>query len=308
MANPTVDTGSTAGTQSQGILASEPNLKLGLLAAFTAVVLWACPTLIGKSLPLSSLTLVLFRGWMGVAMALAILRFRGGRLTLIGMRYCLVGGIALGADLMLFFAAIKSTTVANATLISSMTPLLLMFLAPMLFGERLRWPDIAAAFAAMGGATMVGLASSSLEGWSLRGDTYAAICLVSWAIYLAASKAARRRVGAMEFTTGVALIASCVITPFALLHADLAWPEPLHYAYLGLMASSGLIAHVLMNWSLAHIPLWAGGTSTLAVPVVATTLAAVFLGEPFLPRQALGMAIVVVALAIVSLRSPKLVS
>lgn len=284
-----------------------PHLKLGLLAAFTAVVLWACPTLIGKSLPLSSLTLVLFRGWIGVAIALAVLRFRGGRLTLVGMRYCLIGGIALGCDLMLFFAAIKTTTVANATLISSMTPLLLLFLAPMFFAERLQWPDVGAALAAMGGAALVALASSNLDGWSLRGDAYAALCLISWTIYLAASKVARRKIGAMEFTAGVAVIASCVVTPFALLHADLTWPEPRHYVLLTIMAVSGLIAHLLMNWSLAHIPLWAGGTSTLAVPVVATTLAAVFLSEPFLPIQVLGMAIVVIALAVVSFRSPKLV-
>lgn len=285
-----------------------PKIGLGLLAAFTAVTVWASPALIGKALPLSSLTIVLIRGWIGVLIALSVLRMRGQRLSLASLRFCLLGGIALGFDLMMFYAAIKTTTVANATLISSMTPLLLIFLAPWLFGERLRLPDIAAALATIIGAAMVAFASTEVEGWSLRGDLYAASCLVAWTVYLAVSKSTRGKMGSLEFTAGVSLVASITITPIALLHADLSWPKPSHFLLLALMAIGGLLGHVLMNWSLQHIPLWAGGTAASAIPVVSTALAAVFLSEPFTPLQALGMGIVLVALTVVGVRSPKLVS
>ncbi len=290
----------------QSATSFEPKLGLGFLAALAAVVVWSCPALIGKSLPLSSLTVVLFRGWIGVAFALTVLKLRGGRLSIKGLRLCLIGGAALGFDLALFFAAIKSTTVANATLISSMTPLLLLFLAPLLFGEKLRWPDVVAALAAMVGAGLVTTASASLDGWSLRGDLYAVLCLVAWTAYLSASKAVRGKISAIEFSAGVALIASTLITPVALLHADLSWPEPRQFLLLTIMGITGWLGHVLMNWALKNIPIWAGGTSAMAVPVVATILAAIFLGEQLVLLQGVGMAIVMIALTVVGVRSPKL--
>jgi len=297
---------STESTGATDSGSAERHLALGLLTATVAVLAWACPALIGKALPLSSLTVVLFRGWIGVLFALAVLRLRGGRLTARGLRLSAMGGVALGLDLMFFFGALKTTTVANATLVGSMTPLLLVFLAPVLFDERLRWPDILGALVAMGGAATVVLASAGLTGWSLQGDLLALAALASWTLYLVASKRVRAQVSSPEFTAGITLVASLVLTPFALADQQLRWPEPLHWALLLGMAVSGWLGHTLMNWSLRHIPVWAGGTATLAVPVVATALAALFLGESFVWIQGLGMVVVIGALTFVGWRSPKL--
>lgn len=281
-------------------------LALGVAGAALAVLSWACPALIGKGVQLSSLNVVLFRGWIGILVAMTVLYARGGRLTGRGLRLSVFGGLALGVDLMLFFAAIKATTVANATMIGSMTPLLLMFLAPRLFGERLRWPDVLAGLVAMGGCGLVVLASAGVDGWSLRGDVYAALCLLAWTAYLIASKRVRGEVSSFEFAAAVTLVATTLITPIALLDPTLRWPTPTQLGLLTIMAISGWLGHVLMNWSLRFIPIWVGGTSAVAVPVVATALAAVFLGEAFVWTQGVGMAIVVTALTVVGIRSPKL--
>lgn len=281
-------------------------LVAGVAGAALAVLSWACPALIGKGVQLSSLNVVLFRGWIGIAVALTVLYARGGRLTRRGLRLSVFGGLALGLDLMLFFAAIKATTVANATMIGSMTPLLLMFLAPKLFGERLRWPDLLAGLVAMAGCGLVVLASSGVDGWSLRGDIYAALCLVAWTAYLIASKRVRGEVSSLEFAAAVTLVATTLITPIALFDPTLRWPDGTQLAMLTIMAISGWLGHVLMNWSLRFIPIWVGGTSAVAVPVVATALAFVFLGEAFVWTQGVGMAIVVTALTVVGIRSPKL--
>lgn len=281
-------------------------LTLGIAGAALAVLSWACPALIGKGVALSALNVVLFRGWIGVAFALLVLYLQGGRLTKRGLQLSLVGGLALGLDLMLFFAAIKATTVANATMIGAMTPLLLMFLAPKLFGERLRWPDVLAGLIAVLGCGLVVLASSRVEGWSLRGDIYAALCLVSWTVYLVASKRVRGKIGSLEFAAAVTLIASTLITPVAFVDPTLRWPDAAQFGLLTIMAISGWLGHVLMNWALRFIPIWVGGTAAVAVPVVATALAAAFLGEAFVWTQGLGMAVVVAALTVVGMRSPKL--
>jgi drug/metabolite transporter (DMT)-like permease len=71
------------------------------------------------------------------------------------------------------------------------------------------------------------------------------------------------------------------------------------------MALSDCLGHVLMNWSLRHIPVWVGGTCTLAVDVLASVLAVMLLGERMVPIETLGVLIVVAALMTVTLRSSR---
>ena len=61
---------------------------------------------------------------------------------------------------------------------------------------------------------------------------------------------------------------------------------------------------MLMNWSLSRIPAWLGSTLTLAIPVTATVMAWVFLGEEVVALQFVGMAVVLVALGVIVLGQP----
>ena len=55
----------------------------------------------------------------------------------------------------------------------------------------------------------------------------------------------------------------------------------------------------MMNWSLVRIPLWVGSTFTLLIPVFSALLAWVVLGEALTVVQAVAMAVVIGALAMV---------
>ena len=63
---------------------------------------------------------------------------------------------------------------------------------------------------------------------------------------------------------------------------------------------NGALGHFLMNWAHAHVDLVVTSLLTLAVPVVATAIAAWTLDEPVVALQVAGMAVVVVALGIVA--------
>jgi drug/metabolite transporter (DMT)-like permease len=54
-----------------------------------------------------------------------------------------------------------------------------------------------------------------------------------------------------------------------------------------------------MNWSLVRIPLWVGSTFTLLIPVFSALLAWIVLDETINAAQAVAMAVVIGALAIV---------
>ena len=58
---------------------------------------------------------------------------------------------------------------------------------------------------------------------------------------------------------------------------------------------------MLMNWSLSRIPAWLGSTLTLAIPVTATVMAWVFLGEEVVALQFVGMAVVLIAFGLIVL-------
>jgi len=62
---------------------------------------------------------------------------------------------------------------------------------------------------------------------------------------------------------------------------------------------------MLMNWSLSRIPAWLGSTLTLAIPVTATVMAWIFLGEEVAALQFAGMAVVLVTLGVIVLSQSK---
>jgi drug/metabolite transporter (DMT)-like permease len=80
----------------------------------------------------------------------------------------------------------------------------------------------------------------------------------------------------------------------------MSWPSATNWGWLVVMAaSSGLIGHAMMNWSLVRIPLWIGSTFTLLIPVFSALLAWVVLGETVTLVQGVAMAVVIGALAVV---------
>lgn len=281
-------------------------LWLGVGAAFLALLCWALPGVLGRGLALPAFALVAYRMWLGVVLAVVGLRLRGGRLSWRLLRICALAGVCFGIDLLSFFSAIKLTTVANATVIGSLQPLLLVFAAPLLFRERVRGLDLLAALVAMSGVALVVWGSQGQPSWNLRGDLWAVVTLVSWTGYFIACKRAREQLGSTELTAGASVVALLLVTPVALVaEHPLPWPTPVQWGGLVAIAVLGWSGHLLMNWALGQIPLWISGTTSLASPAVTTLFAAVLLAEPVASAQWLGMAVVFVALTAATLRAPQ---
>ncbi len=202
---------------------------------------------------------------------------------------------------MLFFSALRLTTVANATVIGSCQPLILLFIAGRIFGERPRRYDWVLAVVAMGGVAIVMFGSTGVQGWSLSGDLLSIATVVAWTLYFVFSKLSTRKIEASQYTGATALICALFATPFALASGQL-FNMPSGNAWIWLFILSigpGFTSHMLMNWALAHIPVWFGSTLTLAIPVTATVMAWVFLGEDVVALQFLGMGIVLFALGFI---------
>jgi drug/metabolite transporter (DMT)-like permease len=285
------------GIASAAVARPAPSRATALGALSLAMLAWGVTGVVAKSVDMGGMALAAYRTTVGGLVLAVILYATGGRLTWRAIRIGAPGGIFLGFDLVLFFSAVKLTTVANATVIGALQPALVIVLSPLLREKvapaALRWSLVGIA-----GTALVVFGASGLPDWSPAGDLLAVGTVISWTGYFVVSRRVRGRLGAVEYSTVSALVASVVAWPAAAIAGqDLSWPTAASWGWIFLLAvAAGIGGHFLMSWSIPHLPLWASSTMSLSIPVISTITAALTLGEWITWLQAAGMAVVLVAL------------
>ncbi len=291
----------TTASANTSIAAAPSDVSRGLLGAGIAVCAWSTGTVLAKGIGMGGLAIGAYRFWFFAICIVVWMYVRGARFRWRVVRNSMWGGIALGADVALFFSAIKLTSVVNATIIGSMQPIVVGVIAARFFGERIRPRDALWSLVALSGTVVVVTAAAGDDISDVRGDLLALAAMLSWSGYFIASKNSKRNMTPTEFTAGTALWTAAICTPLGFAFGqDMSWPSWQHWALLAAMAvGSGIVGHALMNWSLVRIPLWVGSTFTLLIPVFSAILAWIFLGEAVALAQWVAMAVVIGALAVV---------
>ena len=277
--------------------------QLGLASAVFAVLVWGTSSVLIKKVEgLEGAAVAMYRLWVGAPLVTAVFLLSGGRLTRRLLRLSFWGGAAFGLDILLFFSALQHTSVANATVIGALQPLLLLLLAGPMFGERPRWIDVVWGVVGVAGAAVVVLGGDGGGAAGGRGNLLAVGALLAWTGYFVASKTARVELSSLEYLTGLSIVAALLVIPApALLGVSLGSPSVHDWALIVTIAVvNGALGHFLMNWAHAHVKLVVTSLLTLAVPVVATSMAVPVLDETVAGLQVVGMAVVVVALGTVA--------
>jgi len=271
------------------------------------MVAWAASGVMAKGIDLPGMTIIVYRMWMYSVVVLVWLAVRGGRLTWARLRLAAPGGLALGLDLALFFNAVKETTIANATVIGALQPILMLLIVGRLFGERVRPRQVWLSLVAIAGVGIVMFGSASLPDANPRGDLLAVGALFAWTGYFVFSKRTQQSMSPLEYTAATALWATALNTPIALLSGQsLAVAHASDWIWLVALALvPGLLGHGLMNWSLTRIPVWLGSALTLAIPVTSTVLAWLFIDEEVRAVQFAGMGVVIVALGLIVVQTTR---
>jgi drug/metabolite transporter (DMT)-like permease len=277
------------------------DVSRGLIGAAIAVCAWSTGTILAKYIDMGSLAIGFYRfAFFGLAIVIWM-SLRGTPFRLRVIRDSMWGGIALGADIALFFSAVKLTSIVNATIIGSMQPVVVGVIAARFFGEKIGMRNVAWSVVALAGTVVVVAGGAGDDASDLRGDLLALAAMLSWSAYFIASKNSKKTMTSTEFTAGTALWTMAICAPLGFAFGqDMSWPSATNWAWLILMAAtSGLIGHAMMNWSLVRIPLWVGSTFTLLIPVFSALLAWVVLDEAVTVVQGIAMAVVIGALAVV---------
>lgn len=295
-------------TAPRGAIAPRPELHLGLAAMGVAITAWGITGVLIKAIDMDAIAIAFWRFGIYATIFTIYVRSRGGRVDRRVLRASMPGGLFLSGDVILFFIAVKSTNVVNATTIGALQPLLLALVATKLFDERIRPREVVAALFAIAGVVTIVVQSAGTPEWSPAGDLAAVGALFCWSSYWVTAKRSHTRLTPMEYTAGTGWWVAVMALPIGLLAGhDMSVPPVGEWLSLAaLIVAGGVLGHAMMNWAIVRVPLWLGSTLTLLIPVFSSIAAWIFLDESLTAIQLIGMAVVIAALTAIvsSQRSP----
>ena len=274
--------------------------SIGTIAVFA----WGFAPLLVRGIDASASTIVFWRLWLATPVMVAAAYFTGGRVSVPLLKIVFLPGAIFGVSMIVGFRSFQETSIANATLIGALQPALMLFIGPLLFGDRSGLRQILLALIALGGISTVVLGARQSSGASLHGDVLALINLGLFTAYFVRVKQVRNQgVHAGALVAGVFCVAAVVITPWVLLTSDdlgaIHGTDWLSIAAMVLV--SGLIGHGLMTWAQRHLDITFASLLTLASPVISAVGAWIVFSQQLTGVQIAGALVVLVALGAIVL-------
>ena len=280
--------------------------EYGLLAGSIAVFAWGLGPLFVKGMGVSTPTTVAYRLIIAVPVMHFVAWLFGGRVTRRLMRVALVPGALFGTSLITGFAAVNTTSVSNATLISNVMPVAVVILAKFVFHDQVRNRQFVAVGVALMGMLIVVFGAGSSGDASFLGDFLAVINVVIWTAFFLRMKNLRDDgIHSWSLLAAVTTVAAIVAVPPCLLVSnDLGSMTPKSWVFLlAMVLLPGVVGHGLMTWASGHLPVTVSSLLTLGSPVVSAVGAWLWLNQSMTEWQCVGSVIVLGALGAIALNA-----
>ena len=261
---------------------SESRERLAISVGAIAVFAWGFGPLLVRGIDASAATIVFWRLWLATPVMVGAAYLSGGRVSLPLLKTVFVPGVLFGTSMIVGFTSFQTTSIANATLIGALQPALMLFIGPLLFGDRTGSRQVLLAVIALAGIGTVVLGAKQSSGASLHGDLLALINLGLWTAYFVRVKQVRNKgVHAGALIAGVFCVAAVVVSPWVLLTShDLGAIHGSDWLLIGLMVLvSGLVGHGLMTWAQRHLDITLASLLTLGSPVISAVGAWIVFGQ-----------------------------
>lgn len=283
---------------------AEGRASLAVSIAAVAVFAWGFGPLLVRGIDASAPTIVFWRLWIAAPVMLVAAYFTGGRVSVPLLKSVFVPGVLFGISMLVGFTSYQQTSIANATLIGALQPALMLFIGPMLFGDRSGGRQVLFAVIALAGISTVVLGAKDSSGASLHGDVLALINLGLFTAYFVRVKQVRNEgVHSAALVAGVFCVAAVVVSPWVLLTShDLGAIHGVDWlSIVAMVLVSGLVGHGLMTWAQRHLDITLASLLMLGSPVVSAVGAWVVFSQRLSGLQIAGAAVVLTALAAIVL-------
>jgi drug/metabolite transporter (DMT)-like permease len=224
---------------------------------------------------------------------LALLAFRASQPGAAPSRWAVLAGVFFALDIAFWHYGLAYTSVANATVLTNLTPVVVTLAAWLLFRERPRKLFVAALALAVSGAVLMALAKGA-GGRGANpplGDLLSAVTALWYGGYFLCIRRGREdsTASSLMFWSGLIgapllLVAAFVLGEGVIPDSGAGWAA---CAALGVMhvAGQGSIA-----WALGRLPTALASVTVLVQPVVAAALGWWIFSEAVVPMQAAGAA------------------
>src|SRR3954463_14167071 len=195
---------------------------LGVLAVVGLVVAFSFSSTLVKRAETAG---VLVAFWRMIVVSLAwnvVLWSTGRRVTLRDVREVWIPGVFFGLNLAVFFYGATHNSVANAALIGSCAPFLIVPVGAWLFRENIYPRALVFALLAFGGVALVLLSAPPGGDASLMGNVFGVLAMLLLVAYVASAKYFRREMDVTTFMATICPIATLAVLPLAIAHGDVA--------------------------------------------------------------------------------------
>lgn len=267
---------------------SEPTAKIGLLLSLGVSCFAFAPILVRAAdmadpvalatLRTVSAALILFPFWLYYRSKGAFEQY-GSK----DMQRAFWAGCSLGLHFICWIAALNLTSVASASVLVTMHPIILILVESRFYGQKfhaLAWTGVLIAFS---GSVLLGISDGLLASafeHALLGDALAVLAACLFAAYFLISRDLRQRSGWLNYIFWVYTFTALVCLSVAVITtAEFRWDYAFIFSGVGLAIGPQILGHGSFNYSVKYISPTILSTLILTEPVLATLLALLIFAE-----------------------------
>lgn len=267
--------------------------SLGVLAVVGLVVAFSLSSTLVKRAETPGVLVALWRMVVVSVAWNALLWMTGRRVTWSDVRRVWLPGVFFGLNLAVFFAGATHNSIANAALIGSCAPFLIVPVGAWLFGEYIDPRALVFAALAFGGVALVLFNAPPGGDASLEGNVFGVVAMLLLVAYVASTRYFRRDMDVTTFMATICPIATVAVLPIALAHGDVLSVSATGWKFILILSlTSGIAAQGLLVYAQRTIQIGTIAISQVAQPALAVVWSYLLLSEVINGWQALGIAIV----------------
>ena len=202
----------------------------------------------------------------------------------------ILSGIFLGIHFLLFFQAVKITTIANATFLGTLAPFFTLIIELIFFRRNYRKIIYLGLVIALFGIILVLINDFDMSSKYTLGNIYAILCSLSIAISLIIAEKIRDTAGTLEYTRMLYGVAALTILIIGSLYTNTFIVskkiEILGFIFLALVPT--ILGHNIFIYCLKYTTPTIVGTVPLGEPVIASIIAIFLFNEMISLETAIG--------------------
>ena len=261
--------------------------RLGLLAILVATILFAFTPIYVRLAETGPTATAFWRMILAVPLLWPILRMqmRGASTPKVPPRtydtaMLILSGVTFGICVIFWQISVWHTSVANASLLASTHPVIVIIGAWVIFKERITPLFIGGAVLTFIGIFLLVRAGTTEFGTVAKGDMFALISATIYGVWMLILKDLRNRFTSTKVTIWTLGVAGLTALPVAPALGELFFPTALYgWLIIALFTLTNVVGHAIFNYGAGHLPASFYSVAILLTPVGSVVLGWAILSE-----------------------------